>query len=202
MIQKFEPYIKSIFNNYTLSYNKPLTVNEFQYLETHLLHTLHTSPYHYHNDELCSSPQFKHTHSYTRNYITFKDHKIIEERVTIPVLYCRNDEHYHALLPLAIMIPYCQYSFSFIVSVIFDKHYSTLTVNDIVDKYHISKSTLYRWLEKYHYYLHYYYQLRSRYDCSFSISLLYLWEELSNDIFDICGLTIFQYNRKLAKPPS
>lgn len=67
--------------------------------------------------------------------------------------YCSNDGHYHSLLPLDTIVPYCQYSLSFILCAVFDKLYSLLTVEEIVYKYSISKSTIYRWVEKYSIYM-------------------------------------------------
>lgn len=185
-----------------INYRNPLNLDEFQYLETYLLNSLNDCEYHYYNDEICQSPHLKQTHSYNRNYITFTHNKVTEGQVSVPVLYCDNDQHYHAILPLSLIVPHCQYSLSFILSVIFDKLYSILTVDEIADKYNISKSTIYRWIERYSSYLHYYYQLRHKYHRSLFITLTYLSEELIDDIFEVSGKTLFQYDCKLLKPPS
>lgn len=201
MIQKFNIDINTIINNKSISYLNPLTLDEFTKMEKYLSNHLDISGYHYHNAILCKSPNLKNVRIYQRNYITFTNNKVNEGMIDITVVYCSSDGHYHAILPLNIIVPYCQYSLSFILCVIFDKFYSSLTVEEIVDKYHISKSTVYRWMEKYSAYLSYYYRLRNKYRYSIFIPLRYLFGEVLNDIFDMCGKTLFQRDCKLFKPP-
>jgi hypothetical protein len=67
-------------------------------------------------------------------------------------------------------------------------------VEKISEKYCISISTIYRWIDRYSYYLNYYNQLRNRYHMNLSINLLYLYEEQLHDIF--------QYDRKLFNSPN
>lgn len=202
MIQKFNLNINTFINSNSFIYSNPLPLDDFQNLLAYLFDHLDSSNYHFHYDTLCKSPNLIKFSSYSRNYITFSNHKVLEGTVDIPVVYCCNDEHYHALLPLNILVPYCQYSLSFILSVIFDKYYSNLTVEAIVDKYHIAKSTIYRWIKKYSSYLRFYYRLKHQYHYSVFISLRYLFHDVLNDLFDICALTFFQCDRKLSSPPS
>lgn len=197
MIQKFNLDINTIFKNKSVNYLNPLSADEFKDFVSYLSVHLETFDRHCHNDELCKSPNLKKVLSYSRNYITFTDHKVNEGTVEVPVFYCSNDGHYHSLLPLDTIVPYCQYSLSFILCAVFDKLYSLLTIEEIVYKYSISKSTIYRWVEKYSIYIRLYYRLKHKYRSGMFISVRYLFGDLLNDIFDICDRTLFQHSRKL-----
>ena len=197
MIQLFPLSIKHFFSLRNISFNNPLSKDEFQLLETYYLNNLNKSCFHSYNNIPCKSPNLKYICSYSRNYIIFKNNTVIENRVDIPVVYCSSCRHCHAILPHHFISPRCQYSIPFILHVIFDKFHSNLTAEKICSKYHIAMSTLYRWLDKYSCYLNYYVQLRNKYIMHFFVSLLYFYEELLNDIFDICASAFFQFNRKL-----
>lgn len=201
MLQSFSILIKHIFNSHIINFNNPLSADEFQLLEAYYLNNLNKSFIHTHNKDICRSPNLNYVLSYKRNYIIFQHNTVVEDTVSIPVVYCQSCNHYHAILPSLFITPYCQYSIPFILCVIFDKKYSHLTVEKISEKYCISISTIYRWIDRYSYYLNYYNQLRNRYHMNLSISLLYLYEELLHDIFDICVHTLFQYDRKLFNSP-
>lgn len=201
MIQNFSLNIKSIFNNYYSHFSNPLTIDEFNDIETYYLDNLHLSHSHHHNGKSCFSPNLKYISSYSRNYITYKDHTIVEGQCTIPVVYCNNCRHFHAILPSTFIVPYCHYSLSFVLSVLFDKYCSKYTDEFISDKYNISKSTLYRWIKKYKLYLNYYRQLRNKYCMNIFLSLFYCLEDIIHYIFEISGHALFQYDRKLSKPP-
>lgn len=159
------------------------------------------SSFHSHNDTVCKSPNLKYVLSYTRNYVIFKDNQIIDEKLNIPVFYCSSCKHYHAVLPYLFILPYSQYSIPFILCVLFDKKYTDMTVNEIVDKYHIAVSTLYRWIKKYNHYLTYYHSLRNKYKEEMVKSLMNHYSELLDDIFDISAHALFQINRKLFNTP-
>lgn len=197
MLQSFSILIKHIFNSRIINFNNPLSADEFQDIETYYLNNLDKSRFHTHDKDICESPNFKYFQSYERNYITFQNNTVIENTVFIPVVYCASCRHYHAVLPYLFISPRCQYSIPFILCVIFDKQYSHLTVEQISEKYCISISTIYRWTSRYFYYLSYYNHIRNKYYMSFFISLLYLYEDVLIDIFDICILAFFQYDRKL-----
>lgn len=200
MVQSFSVLIKHIFQTCPINFNHPLSASEFQLLETFLLNHLELSAFHIHDDHICKSPNFKFFISYDRYFITFRDNAVVEETVSIPVLYCENCKHFHAVLPHLFIVPHCQYSIPFILSVLFDKFYSSLTVNDVSNKYGISISTIYRWIKKYMCYLRYYMQLRNSYRMSFFISMIYLYEDVMNDIYDLSSHALFQYDRKLFAP--
>lgn len=200
MIQKFNLNIKSFFNKNIINFQNTLTLNEFQLLETFLLNHLSSSNFHSHYNEICKSPNMKYLLSYERNYITFQNNCIMEETCLIPVVYCNNCNHCHALLPNLFIAPYCQYSISFILCVLYDKECSNLTVENILEKYRISKSTLYRWIEKFKLYLTYFLQLRSKHSNHIFICFLDRFDETLQDLFDICANTLFQTKCILYKP--
>ena len=49
-------------------------------------------------------------------------------------------------------------------------------------------------------YLRYYMQLRNSYRMSFFVSMIYLYEDVMNDIYDLSSHALFQYDRKLFAP--
>lgn len=197
MLQSFSILIKHIFNSHIINFKNPLSADEFQLLETHLLNHLDKSSFHSHNQSICKSPNLKYIFSYERYYITFQNNTVNESTVHIPVVYCQNCQHYHAILPYLFISPYCQYSIPFILCVLSDKLYSQLTVEEVSEKYSVSISTIYRWISRYSHYLAYYHHIRNKYYMSFFVSLLYLYEDVLVDIFDICSYAFFQYSRKL-----
>lgn len=197
MIQSFNFLIKDIFNSHLINFLNPLTIDEFQSLEIYSMNHLYRSPFHSHGNEKCKSPNLRYILSYTRNYITYKNNQIIENTIDIPVFYCENCEHYHAILPISLISPYCPYSIPFVLCVLYDKHISKLTIDELVEKYQISVSTIYRWEHKFKDLFNYYWMLRNKYEMTFFLSLLYSYEEIISDIFDISGFTLFQTNRKI-----
>ena len=76
-----------------------------------------------------------------------------DNMITVPVLYCKNDKHYHAVLPNSIIVPYSSFSIFFILKVLALKSCSAFTVEEITERFCISTSTLYRWISKYNAYL-------------------------------------------------
>lgn len=201
MIQNFNETFKSFFKSKSINFYKPINSMEFQCLQMHCMHHLEDVSFHSHNDKICKSPNLDYVSSYHRNYIIFDTNTLIEDVVTIPVFYCHGCQTYHALLPNVCIVPYCQYSLFFILQVLFDKYNTKLTVDNIVNKYHISKSTLYRWIDKYSSILSYYKQLRHKYSCHILIVLFYCHFDLIHDFFDITGYSLFQMKRRLYKPP-
>ncbi len=147
MLQSFSILIKDIFNSNTINFLSPLSHQEFQALETYCLNHYQKASFHSHDGEVCYSPNLKYILSYRRNYITFRNNNVIEGTASIPVLYCENCRHYHAILPCQFVVPYCQYSIPFIFYVIYDKKYSSLTVEKISEKYGIAPATIYRWMK-------------------------------------------------------
>lgn len=202
MIQHFSISINKFFNSKSINFLDPISAYEFQLLESYYMNQLNSAPFHSHEETVCKSPNLKYVLSYTRHYITFKNGVVTEETITVPVFHCDNCSFYHALLPIHFIVPYSQFSLSFILSVLLDKKFSTLTVEKILSKYDISKTTMYRWIKKFSFYLRYYQHLRNKYRTSIFVSLLYCFEELITDFFVSIGTTLFQTNRTLNKPPS
>ena len=207
MIQYFKLNFKKICSQINIqNFQKSLSLHDFQKLETNLLNNIDDAHYHTHTNnvgikERCKSPNSVYKMSYERNYIVYQDNKIIESKCKIPVVYCQNCNHFHALLPHHFIVPYCQYSLSFILLVIYDKSQKILTVEEIRKKYNISISTIYRWEVRFSMYLRIYIQIRNKYNMNIFISLLDHYETLLNDLFDISGYTFLENNCNLFKQP-
>lgn len=202
MIQQFYLSIKNFFNSRTVNYHHPLSADELQSLNTYLMNHMEHASFHSHNGDTCRSPKLHYTFSYGRNYITSDNGRIIEGTIQVPVFRCDSCHHFHALLPLLFISPYCQYSIPFILSVLYDKYCLKMTAEKICSKYNISISTLYRWIGRFSQFLRIYLLLRNRYRMSFLETALCSYEELLNDIFDICSAALFQKNRILSSCPS
>lgn len=200
MLQSTRKKINTFFNNSHINFLNPITVQELQLFIDYFLSSP-DSPFHSHNNNICKYPNIRYALSYTRSYIIFKDGKIIDDILDIPVFYCDNCKHYHAFLPHHFILPYSQYSIPFILCVLYDKKYTDMTVNQIVDKYQIAVSTLYRWIKRYNHYLTYYQHLRNKYRDELLKSLINHYSEILDDIFDICTHALFQLNRKLFNIP-
>lgn len=201
MIQNFIINIKSLFNKNQINFLNPLTLDEFQTLESHCLNNLSKSTTHSHKGKTCKSPNMEYFLSYQRNYIYYHNNECVEKVCEIPVVYCNSCKHFHAILPNYCIVPYCQYSIFFILCVLYDKKYNNLIIEDIADKYNISISTIYRWEKKYMYFFSIYKRLRNRYHMNLFIGLLSHYEEIIIEIFDLCGQSLFQHNRNLNSPP-
>ncbi len=195
MIQNFSLDIKSIFNSQQIKfYDEPL-FSQIQVLETYCLNHLELSHVHTHNDSPCKSSNMKYYHSYKRHYISF--HGVIDDQLlNVPVFYCENDEHYHSILPSYFIVPHSSYSVCFILNVLACKEYTSMTVEMITDKFMISISTLYRWINKYNVYLRLFMTLRDKYHMNFFIHMLYDYTDIIDEIFDINLHTLFQFDRK------
>lgn len=80
-------WYKKFFNNISsfLDLND-LVINEFN---TFCMNSLNDIPYHSHKSLNCS---------YSRSFIVYKDNTVTTHSISIPVFYCGNCNHYHALL--------------------------------------------------------------------------------------------------------
>ncbi|MGN8860257.1 helix-turn-helix domain-containing protein, partial [Catenibacterium mitsuokai] len=116
--------------------------------------------------------------------------------------YCKNDKHYHAVLPNSIIVPYSSFSIFFILKVLALKSYSAFTVEEITERFCISTSTLYRWISKYNVYLRIFNTLKNRYHMHFFVHLIYDFSNVIHDIFDFNLHTLFQYDRTLSNHDS
>lgn len=197
MIQDFILNIKSAFDSQNIKfYNEP-DFQQIQDIETYCLNHLELSSLHTHNDMKCKSSNVKYYQSYQRHYVSFHNGRVDDQLLEVPVMYCYNDGHFHSVLPALFIIPHSSYSVCFILLVLSLKMSSSLTVERIVNMFHISVSTLYQWVKKYSYYLRIFSFLKNRYHMHFFIHLIYDYESVISDIFDICLHTLFQSDRKL-----
>ena len=175
MIQDFILNIKSAFDSQNIKfYNEP-SFSQIRDFEFYCLNHLELSSLHTHNGIVCKSSNIKYYQSYQRHYISFHNGQIDDQMLEVPVMYCRNDGHFHSIL----------------------KMFSSLTIEKIVNIFQISVSTLYRWIKKYSYYLRIFSFLKNKYHMHFFIHLIYDYESLISDIFGMTLHTLFQNSRKL-----
>ena len=92
---------------------------------------------------------------YSRYLITFYNGQIDVKTIEIPLMYCKDTNGYHALLPAFFIISKHQYSIQFILSVLiyWDNHKNDKTACSISTKFNIPRSTMYRWKKDYSRYL-------------------------------------------------
>lgn len=82
--------------------------------------------------------------SYQRDLISFHNRKVLRHILSIPRVICSSCTHTHAVLP-DVLIPYGSYSISFILTVLRDFSLHNTTVESLLSRYCISRSTLYSW---------------------------------------------------------
>lgn len=100
------------------------------------------------------------------------------------------------MLPDIIFVPFSQYSIFFIISVLCEKEFSSLTVKEITDKYQISPSTLYRWIKRFSAYKNAYINIRNHFSNNIFILMLYFHEDIIDKIYDKYSRTLFQCDKK------
>lgn len=162
---------------------------------------IHLSHFHSHNCDTCRSPQLKLVGSYERHLVCHVNGELISDLVDIPVYYCKNCKHYHALLPSLLVIPYYQYSLSFILNVLHERLYRRRLVLEILEKYEIAKSTFYEWMKKFELYYHVWITFFKRPTTNFFDGIRFnIIEELCS-FPEFLGSTLMQTNRALWKPP-
>lgn len=71
--------------------------SQIEKIEHYCLNNITDSSIHTHNGVSCRSSQLVYFRSYSRHYVSFH-HDVHDDMMTIPVLYCKNDGHYHALI--------------------------------------------------------------------------------------------------------
>ena len=196
MIQDFTLNIKSAFNSFDFKLFDEPDFDTVERIESYCLNNINASSLHTHNHSACRSSQLVYFRNYSRHYVAF--HGTVQDKIiTIPVLYCKNDRHYHAVLPNSIIVPHSSFSVFFILKVLVLKSCSSFTVEKLIEIFHISTSTLYRWISKYNAYLKIFNTLKNRYHMHFFIHLIYDFSHVINDIFDFDLHTLFQYDRIL-----
>lgn len=196
MIQDFSLYIKSAFNSFDFNFLDEPDFDTIERIETYCLNNIDISSCHSHDSSVCKSSNLVYFRNYSRHYVSYHDN-VQDNMITIPVLYCKNDKHYHAVLPNSIIVPYSSFSIFFILKVLTLKSCSSFTVEKLVEIFHISTSTLYRWISKYNAYLRVFNTLKNRYHMHFFIHLIYDFSNVVHDIFDFDLHTLFQYDRTL-----
>lgn len=196
MIQDFSLNIKSAFNSFDFKFLDEPDFDTVERIETYCLNNINVSSCHTHDSSVCKSSNLVYFRSYSRHYVSFRDN-VQYNMITIPVLYCKNDRHYHAVLPNSIIVPYSSFSIFFILKVLSLKSCSAFTVEKLVEIFHISTSTLYRWISKYNAYLRVFNTFKNRYHMHFFIHLIYDFSNVVHDIFDFNLHTLFQYDRTL-----
>lgn len=90
------------------------------------------------------NPMWEYHDSYERYLIAYKNNASVTYTIDITRIACSSCKHTHAILP-EIIIPHNSYSLIFVVHVLKD-YFSKMLVNDICEKYQISTSQLYRWI--------------------------------------------------------
>lgn len=196
MIQDFSLNIKSAFNSFDFKFLDEPDFDTIERIETYSLNNIDVSSCHIHDSYVCKSSNLVYFRSYSRHYVSYHDN-VQDNMITIPVLYCKNDKHYHAVLPNSIIVPYSSFSIFFILKVLSLKSCSAFTVEKLVEIFHISTSTLYRWISKYNAYLRIFNTFKNRYHMHFFIHLIYDFSNVVHDIFDFNLHTLFQYDRTL-----
>ena len=196
MIQDFSINIKSAFNSMDFKfYNEP-SFKQFEYIEHYCLNNINVASIHTHNGNTCKSNQLVYFQNYSRHLISFRG-TVCDYTISIPVMYCENDHHFHAVLPNSVFVPHSSFSLFYILRVLSMKFFSSFTVEKITEIFQISISTLYRWISKYKIYLRIFTFLKNKYHMHFFIHIIYDFHNLINDIFDINLHTLFQYDRNL-----
>lgn len=194
MIQDFYLLIKNYFSSNDISDDNVSNiineaVNNFSYID-----------HHSHDFNKCRYPNIIYYGSYTRYLIYInKNNEIVTDEIDVPVYYCPNCEHYHAVLPSVNIIPYVHYSLSFIMSVLNDHMENGHTIQQVIENYQISVSDYYRWYKSYKCYMIIYISLRNNKNMSIFTRMALEKVEVINDIYSVSGSTLLQKNCRLFK---
>lgn len=89
-------------------------------------------------------PTWTYHDSYSRYLISYENHTVATENISITQIICSSCRCTHAILP-EIIVPHNSHSLLFILRVLRDYFLRTITVAAICEKYQISVATLYRW---------------------------------------------------------
>jgi hypothetical protein len=102
-------------------------------------------------DYICPKCGAKHSFtrhaSYKRNICFMKNNNICEEEMCILRLKCNSCNSTHAILPNDV-IPYCVYSFSFIINVLTKYYSKDNKIKDICSLFSISFQLIYNFISK------------------------------------------------------
>ncbi len=86
---------------------------------------------------------------YHRHLVDFIHGHISDSSIQIFRVQCSSCHHTHAILP-DVIIPYASYSLFFILRVISEYFLHLLSVDALCQKFHISHSLLYKWLDTFY----------------------------------------------------
>lgn len=177
-----------------------LTLEELSVFILYLVNGASKLNPHQHKEQSCKSPKTKYVLSYTRNYIIYINNAVLSLKIDIPVVKCDNCEHYHSILPGMLFVPYRQYSLSFILMVLNDRHTNKMKVEAILEKYNISKSTYYSWLKEYQKYYRIFITMKQSKDNSLFKALHNNAVRLLEDFYLITGTTVLSSDCNLYSP--
>lgn len=198
MIQDTYLLFNQFFNNISsfidLNHLSDSIINDFN---TFCINSLDKIPYHSHKSKKCNYSNLNYYQSYTRDFIVYIDDTILTYSLVIPVFYCQNCNHYHALLPAPFLIPHEQASVAFILCVLYDRFFNKMKVAQILDKYNLSQTTYYRWINRYKMYYRIFITLYNRKSFSFFTMAVTHFIEMSQSFFYVTGSSLFENTFKL-----
>lgn len=159
------------------------------------------SSYHTHKSNKCEYSGLNYVLSYERSYVAYRENTVKVFYIKIPVFYCANCNHYHAILPSLLIIPYVPFSLAFILCVLNERYTNNMKIEDILEKYDLSQSTYYRWIKRYQKYYRIFLMMHNEKSYSLFIMAETQFFNLSQSIFYLTGSTLFEFEFKLfAKP--
>lgn len=161
------------------------------------MNSLNDVSYHSHNSLKCTYPDLKYYESYSRDFIVYLNGSVQTFSIEIPVFYCENCNHYHALLPAPFIIPHEQASIAFILCVLYDRFFNKIKVAEILDKYNLPHSTYYRWIRRYRMYYRIFITLYNKKSLSFFTMAEFHFTEMSQSFFNTTGSAMFESSFKL-----
>lgn len=188
-------------NNVSIKSGMPL--DDFVQIETLCLNSISSYSSHSYKgkdglNHFCHGTDIRLYSHYSRNLITASNYTSSNTLVEIPVFKCAVCGHFHAVLPCFIFVPYCQYSLFFILSVLYELHYSSCTIEQLSNKYQISIASIYRWNHRFKSVLTMYTRLRGSSMQSFFSECFNDFISLCFDYFNLCFQAMFQVNRRLS----
>lgn len=190
----FNKYFNKIYSYAQINQSNDVIIQEFL---AYCMSYINNATYHTNKCNKCQYPNLTYISTYERNYIVFQDNKPVNYILKIPVFYCPNCLHYHALLPAMIISPYEPFSIAFILAVLNDRLKNKMTVQEILTKYNLSQSTYYRWIKRYKIYYRIFIMLKSKKSTTFFLMAEENFSEFSKTIFYFTGSALFEANFKL-----
>ncbi len=103
-------------------------------------------------DYVCPTCGAKHSFirhgTYERNICFAKDYKVTETTIVVLRLFCKSCEKTHAILPNDV-VPYCIYSFSFMLDVLIEKVINLKKISEICDGFNISFQLIFNFVDRF-----------------------------------------------------